>query len=131
MLDIIVAVVIGIMTGIVSGMGFGGGTILIIYLTVILGMPQIVSQGINLIYFIPTAAIAIIAHLKAHRIEKNGVVFLTSFSVIGAITGSLIAGILDSQQLKKLFSVGLLILGVYELIKEIKHWRKDKKENYK
>lgn len=126
MLHFIIAVIVGLLTGIISGMGFGGGTILIIYLAVFLDLPQITSQGINLIYFIPTAAIAIISHIKAGRIDKKSVLFLTSFSVIGAIAGSVLAGILTSVMLKKAFAVSLFFLGLYELYKVYKGYSNEK-----
>ena len=49
--------------GILGAMGFGGGGVLIIYLTAILNIKQITSQGINLIFFIPSAIIALIIHI--------------------------------------------------------------------
>ena len=43
---------IGIISGIVSGTGMGGGTILIFFLTFMLGIDQHVAQATNLIFFI-------------------------------------------------------------------------------
>ena len=53
-------IVIGIVSGMISGMGIGGGTILIPALLFLQDMNQQQAQGINLIYFIPTAVIALI-----------------------------------------------------------------------
>ena len=50
-----ILILIGLISGIISGMGIGGGTILIPALTIILSMEQNTAQAINLIYFIPTA----------------------------------------------------------------------------
>ena len=64
-----ILILIGLISGIISGMGIGGGTILIPALTIILNMEQKTAQAINLIYFIPTAVTAVITHLKANNIE--------------------------------------------------------------
>ena len=68
MLSWIFALVIGLLTGILSGFGIGGGTILMIYLTAFAAFPQKIAQSINLLYFIPTAAAALILHSKHHQL---------------------------------------------------------------
>ena len=60
---------IGIVAGIVSGTGMGGGTILIFLLTFMLGIEQHIAQATNLIFFIPTAIVAIIVNLKNKNID--------------------------------------------------------------
>ena len=54
----------GLVSGILGGLGMGGGTLLIPLLTIFLSVSQIESQGINLIAFIPMSVIAIIIHAK-------------------------------------------------------------------
>lgn len=57
-------VIIGFLSGIISGMGIGGGAILIPALILTYGIEQKLAQGINLVYFLPTAVIALIVHIK-------------------------------------------------------------------
>ncbi|MDR1913813.1 MAG: TSUP family transporter, partial [Clostridiales bacterium] len=64
-------VIIGLLSGIISGMGIGGGTILIPALCILYDTQQQTAQNINLIYFIPTAIIALITHVKQGNIEKK------------------------------------------------------------
>lgn len=52
------------LTGILASMGLGGGMILILYMTLIAGMEQLTAQGVNLLFFIPIAAAALIIHTK-------------------------------------------------------------------
>ena len=54
----------GAATGILSGFGIGGGSLLLIYMTSFAGVPQNLAQGINLLYFLPTAGAALPAHFK-------------------------------------------------------------------
>ena len=70
-------IVIGFISGIVSGTGMGGGTILIVLLTFILGIEQHVAQATNLIFFIPTSIIAIIVNLKNKNIALKTATIIT------------------------------------------------------
>ena len=47
------ALAAGLLSGIIGAMGLGGGAVLIIYLSVFTDMPQLKSQGINLLFFYP------------------------------------------------------------------------------
>ena len=57
-------IIIGLISGIVGGLGMGGGTILILLLTLISNVEQHIAQGINVIFFVPTAIAAIIMMVK-------------------------------------------------------------------
>ena len=59
-----VEVLIGIISGTISGTGMGGGTILIFLLTVLCGLEQHIAQATNLIFFIPTSIVAIIVNIN-------------------------------------------------------------------
>lgn len=78
-------ILIGIISGIVSGMGMGGGTILILCLSLFLGVEQHIAQGANLIFFVPTSIVTIITNIKQKLIKwKTGAV-VGIFGIIGAI----------------------------------------------
>lgn len=111
----ILLVIIGFVSGIISGMGIGGGTILIPALTVFLNYNQHTAQNINLIYFIPTAIIAIITHTKKGNIEKKVLWKIILFGVIGAVIGSIIAVNINPTLLRKLFAVFLIVMGINEI----------------
>ena len=49
-----IEILIGVVSGIVSGTGMGGGTILIFLLTFLMGVEQHIAQATNLIFFVPT-----------------------------------------------------------------------------
>lgn len=106
---------VGFLAGVIGGMGIGGGTILIPSLVFFLGTQQHTAQSVNLISFIPTAAVAILIHLKHKSIEKKLVLKLILLGVIGAVIGSLIAVNLDAHVLKKFFAAFLLVMGLYEI----------------
>lgn len=112
--------VIGFLAGIISGMGIGGGTILIPALVFLVGTKQQIAQSINLIVFIPSAITALIVHKKKHNIEKGLFLKLVVTGCIGALAGSLLAVNLGSDILKRVFGIFLFIVGVYEISSKCK-----------
>jgi hypothetical protein len=60
---------IGFLSGIVSGMGIGGGAILIPALVIFVNPEQHIAQSVNLLFFIPTALMALVIHIRNKRID--------------------------------------------------------------
>lgn len=103
-------------TGIFASLGVGGGMILIIYLTVFGGFDQLAAQGINLIYFIPIAALSVIIHSKNMLIEWRKIVPSIIIGIAFAAAGTYAAEHIGSPALKKIFAVFILFIGVKELL---------------
>lgn len=121
-------IIFGIISGIVTGLGMGGGTILILLLSLFMGLEQHVAQATNLVFFIPTAIAAILTNLKQKNIDLKLAINISFFGIIGAIIGSIISNNISSQNLKKYFAIFILIIAlheIYELYKEYKRKRKN------
>ncbi len=113
-----IPILAGLLSGIVGGMGIGGGTILIPILVFILHVDQHVAQSINLIFFVPTAIIALIIHFKNHRVDLKVAAAIVLFGIIGAILGSRFAVSVSAGILKKMFGFFLLAMGLYQIIRK-------------
>ena len=114
----------GLISGTVSGTGMGGGTILILVLSVFLGVEQHVAQATNLVFFVPTSISAIIVSIKSKLIEwKIGIILAISGSV-GAIIGANISTRMEVILLKRLFGACIAIYEIYSLVKEYKKTHK-------
>ena len=124
-------VLIGIISGIVSGTGMGGGTILIFLLSFIMGIEQHTAQATNLIFFIPTSIVAIIVNFKNKNIDIKKAIIISIFGVLGAIIGANIAIYMDVKMLKKGFGIFLIFVTINEIYSIIKLYKKDKKTNNK
>lgn len=111
---------IGLISGIISGMGIGGGAILIPALVIFVNPDQHIVQSVNLIFFIPTAVIALIVHIRNRRIDFKVAVSIIVFGLVGAYVGSRLAIALPGSVLKKYFGFFLLILGIYEMVRRDK-----------
>ncbi|AUG57319.1 sulfite exporter TauE/SafE family protein [Acetivibrio saccincola] len=109
---------IGIVSGIVSGMGIGGGAILIPALVMFVKPPQHIAQSVNLLYFIPTAIVALIIHIKNKKIDFKIAVPIIIFGLFGAYIGSQIAVNLSEDTLRKCFGVFLFLIGINEMIRK-------------
>lgn len=114
-LEIALAVGASFFGALLSGLGMGGGGILVIYLTLYLGLEQLTAQGINLIFFLPIAATALLWHQKNKLIRWDMVLPFVALGLPGVYFGIQLATRIGSQLLGKLFGGFLLIIGVREL----------------
>ena len=122
-------VLIGIISGIVSGTGMGGGTLLIFFLTFLIGLEQHVAQATNLIFFIPTSLVAIIVNIKNKNLNLKLAVIISIFGILGAIIGAEISLRINVSVLRKCFGIFLLIIAIneiYSIVKENKRIEKNK-----
>lgn len=117
---------IGLISGIVSGTGMGGGTILIFLLTNLLGLDQHIAQATNLIFFIPTSIIAIIINIKNKNIDLKTGILISVYGILGAIIGANIAIKVNVKILKKAFGIFLSIIVIHEIYTSIKLYKKEK-----
>ena len=113
-------IIAGAVSGIISGMGIGGGIILIPVLTIFLGFDQKIAQGITLLYFIPTAVFALVIHIKNKTIDFKIALKLISTGIIGAGVGAYCMQYVSAQMLSKIFSVFLLTVGCYQIFSGIR-----------
>ena len=84
-----IEILTGIIAGSVSGLGMGGGTILILMLSNFLGLEQHIAQASNLIFFIPTAITATIINFKQKLIDVKFSIFIILGGLIGVIIGEM------------------------------------------
>lgn len=117
----------GIIAGTISGTGMGGGTILILVLSIFLDVEQHIAQATNLIFFIPTSISAIIVSIKNKLIEWKIGIPIAMAGIIGAIIGANVSSKLEVNKLKKYFGAFLMIIAIYEIYSIIKEYKKNKK----
>ena len=105
----------GAAAGILSGFGIGGGTLLLIWLTAFAGVPQNLAQGVNLLYFLPTAATALPAHIKNGYIDGKTVWPAALAGLAGTALAAWLATGLEVDLLRRCFGGFLLVIGLREL----------------
>lgn len=112
-----ISVVAGFLSGLIGSMGFGGGGILIIYLVIFANTPQIVAQGINLIFFIPCALLATIIYSLKKQIKIKVILPVILGGITGALFASYFLSYIKSEWLSKAFAFFLIIMGLIAIIK--------------
>ena len=110
-----VAIFVGAILGFLSGLGIGGGTLLILWLTQIIGMDATISRTINLMFFITAAGSVNILRMKKKEIPWRTILPAIITGCIAAWIFTFVGNYLDTALLKKLFGVLLLITGLREL----------------
>ena len=120
-------IIFGILSGTIAALGMGGGTILIMLLNFFTGLQQHLIQGVNLIFFIPTAIVAIIYDIKNKIVDYKISKILIISGIIGAVIGANISFKIDNSDLKKYFGYFLLIIAIIELYKFYKKYLKKEK----
>ncbi|MDD3765678.1 MAG: sulfite exporter TauE/SafE family protein [Eubacteriales bacterium] len=114
-MDIILQIFAGLCSGVISGMGFGGGMVLIPILTLVLGFDQKAAQGMNLLYFIPTALAALWVHFKNKNIDIKLACAIAAYGVAGASAGAMLAYKISAPLLRRMFAILIIIMGANEL----------------
>lgn len=118
MMDWLIAALAGAVTGVLSGFGVGGGSLLLIYMTSFAGVPQTLAQGVNLLYFLPTAATALPAHFKNGYVEKKALLPAIAAGLACSAFTAWSATALDVELLRKCFGGFLIIIGLRELFRK-------------
>ena len=111
MLDCLpIALAVGTLFGFLAGLGIGGGSLLILWLTAVLGMEPSTARGINLLFFLPAACIACLFRFRQGTLHWKRVVPAIAAGCASAAAFSVLSGVLDLSLMKKM--LGLLFLGV-------------------
>lgn len=108
-------IMVGAVLGFLSGLGIGGGSLLILYLTLILGMDHSAARGINLLFFLPCACIASAMRWKEGSVDLKKIWPAIAAGCLGAAVCAWIGTRMDVEILKKWFGWLLLVTGVREL----------------
>ena len=112
------ALLAGTVTGVLSGFGVGGGSLLLIYMTGFAGLEQTLAQGINLLYFLPTAGAALPSHFKHGYVDKKTAIPAILAGLAGTGLSAWVATSLDTALLRKCFGLFLLYIGLRELFRK-------------
>lgn len=110
------ALLIGLATGVLSGlMGVGGGIIMIPAMTLLLGLGQLIAQGISLAVIIPTALTGAGVHYRRGTLRLADAGWMSAGGIAGSLLGAQIALGLAEAALRIIFSLLLLITGALML----------------
>ncbi len=111
-----VAFLIGAALGFLSGLGIGGGSLLLLWLTIVADVPQAEARVMNLMFFLPCAFVATIFRWKQSRPDWAITLPAILTGLSGAVIGNFLGPTLDTELLKKAFGVLFIVCGLRELL---------------
>ena len=122
-------VIISIISGILSGMGVGGGSIFILLSTTFCSLPRKEAMVYSLYMFLFTGISVAIKNYKNNSFDKKYLKKLVIPVCIGSIFGTLLLGMINEDTLNSLFLHFLLIIGIYEIISSLNSLKNTKNKS--
>ena len=122
-------IIIGLISGIVGGLGMGGGTVLILLLSMFANIEQHIAQGTNVIFFVPTAIAAIFVFIKNKNIKFKVGIPVCLWGLLGAFIGASISSNMEVGILRKCFGIFLIAIAIYQTSSLYKRYRNEKNRN--
>ena len=113
--SLVVTLLVGTALGFLTGLGVGGGSLLMVWMTAVLGMDSITARSINLLFFLPGAAIAILFRKRQGKIQWKNVLPPALAGCIAAAVCSIFSTAVDNSWLQKIFGVILIMTGLREI----------------
>ena len=110
-----IALAVGTVLGFLAGLGVGGGSLLILWLTLVLGTSADTAAGINLLFFLPSAVTASLFRLKQGKLDIKRILPALAAGILSAAFFSLLAQELDTEVLRKPFGILLIVTALREL----------------
>lgn len=114
-IDFCIALLAAAFCGTLAGMGLGGGSLLILWLTAVQQMDPATARGINLVFFLPAALIATLSRIRKGTLPIKKVMPAVWAGILFATVFSFVSSMLDIDLLQKLFGILLLVTGLREL----------------
>lgn len=110
-----IAVLTGLVLGYLAGLGVGGGSLLILWLTLVLNVDHATARAINLMFFIAGAGAVSLFRWKKGQLNLKKILPAMVAGCIAAGIFSWISRIVDVGAIRKFFGVLLLVTGIREL----------------
>lgn len=112
-----VAALIGLASGLVSGLfGVGGGIVMVPAMVYLLGANIKTAVGTSLIVIVPTAITGALKHYELGHINWRLAGSLIPLAIVGGFLGAALTKPLPAETLKKLFGGFMMLVGLRLLL---------------
>ena len=118
MTDFFLPFLFGLLAGVLSAWGVGGGTLLLLCMTLLLRVEQQQAQAINLLYFLPTAGISLFFHRKNGYLDRDVLRSAIPLGTLCAAGAALLASVCGTAFLRRPFGLFLLFAGILLLVQK-------------
>ncbi len=113
--SILITLIVATALGYLSGLGIGGGSLLILWLTLVLEMDPATARSINLLFFLPSALISCLFRAKQGSLSISSLIPAIAAGCLAAGLCAWLSTAINTETLKKIFAVLLLAAGLREL----------------
>ena len=103
---------------VLSGLGVGGGGLFVIYLALFTDTPQLLAQGMNLLFFLFSSSASLTVHVTRRRLYPMLILLLVVSGLGGALLGSFLAERINALLLRRIFGIMLVTTGILSLKKK-------------
>lgn len=110
-----ITILTGVLLGALAGIGVGGGSLLMLLLTLVLGMEHSAARALNLVFYLPSALIASFFRWKQGTLNYRKILPAVFSGAIAAAIFSIAGSHIETAALQKIFGGLLLITGIREL----------------
>jgi uncharacterized protein len=112
-MQFIMAGIIGLISGVTSGLfGVGGGIIMVPAMVFFMKLDMKVAVGTSLLVIIPTAVMGSWKHHHLGHLNWAAAAMLVPMAILGGYLGARATGWIDSADLKRAFGALLIFVGV-------------------
>ncbi len=118
-MEFVYFLLLSVVSGVLAGMGMGGGTLLIPILTMIMKVDQLTAQATNLLVFIPCSIVVCVIYAKNKLIDFKGSWLISVVASILSIIAVFFALKLENKTLSSIFGIFLIVLGTSQFIVQL------------
>ena len=108
----------GASAGVLSAWGIGGGTLLLLCMTLFLGVDQTEAQGINLLFFLPTAGVSLLFHRRNNCLDPRVFKAAALPGSLCALAAATLSSSIDISIFRKSFGLFLIYAGASILLNQ-------------
>lgn len=106
---------IGAGAAFLGSLGLGGGSLLLLWLTLLEGMPQLAAQGVNLAFFLAASGVSVAVYVCQKLVVWRAFLLAAAAGIPGVLLGWWLSGLIDANELRRVFALLLITIGLYEL----------------
>ena len=112
----LISLTIAIMLGFLAGMGVGGGSLLLLWLTQVVLVPQPQARILNLLFYLPAALVSTLFQKKRQGFRKDITLPALLAGCVAAFCFTILSKYLDISMLKKVLGGILVLTGIREIL---------------
>lgn len=101
--------------GVLTGLGIGGGSLLLLWLTYVVGFTVQEARSINLLFFLPSALVCSLLRIRQHLVSPKALLPAVIPGSIAAAVCAWFSPNLRKETLQMMFAVLMIISGIREL----------------